>query len=53
VGTPEFIVFLFDQGQLTYAFAVDAMKQIRANKQLKRTASTTLEMLARQKGVER
>lgn len=53
VGTPEFIVFLFDHGQITYAFAVDAMKQIRANKQLKRTASTTLEMLVRQKGVAR
>lgn len=53
VGTPEFIVLLFDQGQIPYTSAVDAMTQIRANKQLKRTASTTLEMLARQKGVER
>lgn len=51
VGTAEFTVLLFDHGRLTYMLAVDAINQTNAGKQMKRTALTMLETVARQKGI--
>ena len=50
IGTAEFTILLFDQGHLTYAAAVDAIKQARASKPQKRKGLTVLESLARRKG---
>ncbi len=51
VGAAELTVLCFDHGRISYIQAVDAIKQIRANKQLKRQSLTLLETLARRKGI--
>jgi predicted nucleic acid-binding protein len=50
VGTAEFVVLLFDQGQISYDDAVNAIKQTHASKNQKRDALIVMEMVARRKG---
>jgi predicted nucleic acid-binding protein len=50
VGTADLAVFLYDQGRLTHAETVAALKALRSSKKQKRDAMIALGILAREKG---
>lgn len=50
VGSSEFAVLLYDQGQITHHSAVTAIQRTHASKRQKRLAITMLETLKRLKG---
>jgi predicted nucleic acid-binding protein len=49
VGSSDFTIFLYDQGQVTFDSGLEVLRQIQVSKKQRRTASVVLETLKRDK----